>query len=458
MLTEHVFDRVTRVREMNQNSDDPDGEAGAVPWSAVTDVASLPEAALVDHLLELHRAKAWVEGALSAATSVFDAKKAWAADAARSGAGWLAARVDVSATTAKAEVALARELRAMPMVDAAAQVGRLGRAKVVLVAQVRTPELVDIFAEQEEYLVAKVEGLRVDDARRFLRRWQEAARRHVGWRDPDEPTPAAAPRVAVQLAPTFDGRFVLDGETDAEHGAIISSIITAEVDEMFRVGVFGLDDGLTPAERRGQALVQVLLRKGRAGLKNGQIRPSVEVIVDERTMRAEPIVDLADLATRVCEIVDAGPVDRRSVLRFLCEGSAHRLVISAEGEVLDVGFDVRLATRAQRRALRFRHQGCAFPGCSAPASWCDAHHVEPFDLDARTGPTDMANLVLLCRFHHHRVHDAGFSLTLAPDGSVEVRRPDGTSLTPCRGRAPQVEPDEMALLARERVRALRPAA
>ena len=66
--------------------------------------ADLPESELTEHLLELHRLKARVDGALSAATGAFDAKKTWTADGARSGAGWLAARVDLSRKRSASEI------------------------------------------------------------------------------------------------------------------------------------------------------------------------------------------------------------------------------------------------------------------------------------------------------------------------------------------------------------------
>ncbi|MEO7745197.1 MAG: HNH endonuclease signature motif containing protein [Actinomycetota bacterium] len=54
-------------------------------------------------------------------------------------------------------------------------------------------------------------------------------------------------------------------------------------------------------------------------------------------------------------------------------------------------------------ALTVRDAGCAFPGCDAPTSRCDAHHITHW---ADGGPTALANLVLLCRYHHQRVlHD-----------------------------------------------------
>lgn len=65
----------------------------------------------------------------------------------------------------------------------------------------------------------------------------------------------------------------------------------------------------------------------------------------------------------------------------------HRLVITADGEVLGAGKTIRLANRGQRRALRFRHaRHCAFPGCEAPIDWCEAHHVTDYDPDPTTDP------------------------------------------------------------------------
>ena len=97
-------------------------------------------------------------------------------DGARTAAGWLTARVDQTRGRCGADVQLARTLRAMPLVEAAFRAGRIGRAKVDLLAEVRTPEIAELFAEQEAYLVGEVADLRVTDAGRFLRAWQQAAR------------------------------------------------------------------------------------------------------------------------------------------------------------------------------------------------------------------------------------------------------------------------------------------
>lgn len=41
----------------------------------------------------------------------------------------------------------------------------------------------------------------------------------------------------------------------------------------------------------------------------------------------------------------------------------------------------------------------------------------------------MGNLVLLCSFHHHRVHEGGFTIRGSPqDGTLSFYRPDGTRI------------------------------
>ena len=327
--------------------------------------------------------------------------------------------------------------------------------------------MADLFARHEAFLVDEVARLRVDASGRFLRAWQQQARLRCGWTDPDEPVDEHEPRVSVHLSQTHGGRWVLDGEMDAEHGTIIRGAIDAEVDELYRVGVYSATDGLTPAERRGQALAQIVIRSGRGGVRHGRPRPSIEVICDERTLLGAPITDPDeddgdDLASRVCELVDGTPVHPVTLGRLLCGARLHRIVVNARGEVLDVGKDARLANRAQRRALRFGHaRHCGFPGCEAPVEWCEAHHVEEWDPDPDSprGATDMANLVPLCRFHHHQVHEGGFRLTLAPDGEVRVLRPEDDSgrrcpVTPVRPHRRPVDPPPEVLLARRRVREL----
>ena len=69
---------------------------------------------------------------------------------------------------------------------------------------------------------------------------------------------------------------------------------------------------------------------------------------------------------------------------------------SVTGVPLSLG-KTRLATVYQRIALLAMQGVCAWHGCDKPMSELDIHHIIPF-LDG--GPTDIDNLIGLCRQHH----------------------------------------------------------
>ena len=50
------------------------------------------------------------------------------------------------------------------------------------------------------------------------------------------------------------------------------------------------------------------------------------------------------------------------------------MVLGSDSEPLDVGRKTRTIPSAIRRAIEQLYDGCAWPGCHAPLSWCDIHH------------------------------------------------------------------------------------
>ena len=112
------------------------------------------------------------------------------------------------------------------------------------------------------------------------------------------------------------------------------------------------------------------------------------------------------------------------VRRLACDAGLIPLVLGSKGEVLDVGREQRSATDAQRAALIKRDGGCTFPNCTAPPSWCEAHHLIEW---IRGGATDLWNLALLCRHHHRETHSKGHLGTATIHG-VTWTRADGTPI------------------------------
>jgi hypothetical protein len=60
------------------------------------------------------------------------------------------------------------------------------------------------------------------------------------------------------------------------------------------------------------------------------------------------------------------------------------------------------------------YKKCAWPKCGRPAVYRDVHHLRH---KQDGGETSLANLVLVCQFHHDVcIHRKGWQLTLHPDG------------------------------------------
>ncbi|NND75820.1 MAG: HNH endonuclease, partial [Ilumatobacter sp.] len=76
-----------------------------------------------------------------------------------------------------------------------------------------------------------------------------------------------------------------------------------------------------------------------------------------------------------------------------------------------------------RRALRGLYRTCAIPGCSTHYDRCKLHHIIWW---RHGGRTDLANLIPVCVHHHHKIHDAGWNITLGANRELTLTLPDGT--------------------------------
>jgi hypothetical protein len=103
-----------------------------------------------------------------------------------------------------------------------------------------------------------------------------------------------------------------------------------------------------------------------------------------------------------------------------CNAGLVPAVLGTNSAVLDLGMTSRLFSRHQRLALALRDHGCVFPGCTRPAKWSEAHHIQPW---SQHGPTDLSNGCLLCSFHHHLIHQGEWQVVTAADGIPEIIPP-----------------------------------
>lgn len=115
------------------------------------------------------------------------------------------------------------------------------------------------------------------------------------------------------------------------------------------------------------------------------------------------------------------PLPRAAIDQRICDTGTLRVTVDASGDPLNVGRESRLFTAAQRVALVARDGGCRWPGCVRDASYCEAHHIDPY---SEGGRTDIDRGILLCRFHHMHLHHQKWRIEREGKGDFILRGPN----------------------------------
>ena len=140
----------------------------------------------------------------------------------------------------------------------------------------------------------------------------------------------------------------------------------------------------------------------------GSARPDVQlqVMIEYDALRGR---------TDAAGITDAGTELAPEIVRKLaCDAEIIPIMLNAPGGSADIGRARRTVPARLRRALIARDRHCVWPGCKAPPSRCDSHHIWHW---MHGGPTNLANLALLCHKHHHQLHTDHLTIEHNPDGT-----------------------------------------
>jgi hypothetical protein len=295
---------------------------------------------------------------------------------------WLMALSGEPASVCRSKIAVAEALADMPETRTAFTAGDLSesRVKVLAQAQALCPEQ---FARDEAQLVAQVASASSQEVPKVLAQWKQDT-------DPVSAEAEAESRYrmrALHLSKDWSGMLRLSGLLDPGSGLILRSAIRALADPA------NLDpqDTRTPAQCQADALVEVC-RQHLQG-SNGKRRPPQVLVTIPWNMLQEGrgIVD-----------TEAGPIGANTARRLCCDATVSRVLLDPESVPIELGRATRVVPVSLRRLLELRDQGCTWPGCGRPASWCDAHHLTHW---ANGGNTDPANLRLLCSHHHTLAHE-----------------------------------------------------
>jgi Domain of unknown function (DUF222)/HNH endonuclease len=130
-----------------------------------------------------------------------------------------------------------------------------------------------------------------------------------------------------------------------------------------------------------------------------------------------------------------GPLLSDAERRYLTCDATCEVWFQRHGEVIGAGRATRLISRRLRRALEYRQGMCAVPGCGATRG-LHAHHIRHWE---DGGPTELANLVLLCPYHH-RLHHRGVISVTGPPSALIITDNAGRLLNPGSLARPPTQP------------------
>jgi 5-methylcytosine-specific restriction endonuclease McrA len=235
-----------------------------------------------------------------------------------------------------------------------------------------------------------------------------------------------------------EGMLAVRGRLCPEEGALFRRALEAMREEQYRMNRSAGFEGEAPAageedvrpdptadadDPRGAARADALVGLAESYLATGPLSGDHYQVVVHAD--ADMLVD--DGGGR-CHLEGGPGLSAATLGRLVCESSLVWLCEDRDGNPVAISDKTQDIPASVRRAVRARDKGCVFPTgaggcCGVPAEFSHVHHVVHRE---HGGSHTTGNCWTLCRFHHRLVHEGGFAMTLVGDGSLEVRRPDGT--------------------------------
>jgi len=373
---------------------------------------------------------------------IFDEKRYWEELGLCSCANWLNFKCGIGMNAAREKVRVAHALADLPKIGMAFEKGVLSYSKVRAMTRIAD-------SSNEDYLLMIAHHGTAHHVEKLVSKFRSVKKLNAQ----DDVGEASSGDITVNRELTHyydhDGCLVIKARLPAEQGALIVKALEMAMDWEFadsepvgaRLARDNHDHDVYPkgtwtalasdepiandpspiAARRADALAEIaetyLNNSESSGSTADRYQVVVHVPVGARPARDNSHDDVGASSWRDTDHahIEHGPhVTAVTSQRIACDCSIVGIKEGENGEPLSIGRRSRTIPPPMRRALRARDGGCRFPGCTN-TRFVDGHHIKHW---ADGGETSLDNLILLCRHHHHLVHEGGFTCERKADGEI----------------------------------------
>ena len=355
--------------------------------AAAGEVAGIDAAGLCGEVVVLEELRRVIDVAEGARLAELDKRDATATGHGLVTHRWLAREAKLPAGVARDRVKVGVALRdRFDRLGDAVEDGKISWEHAKAIVSAANPRVLDDLVDLQDGLVELADAT-------VFERWRREISGIVTLIDADgghDPT-GDDPRTKLSHSAILDGALDVRATLVGDDAATFATTIETVTDELYRRAVHDHEtcpdlEIPTQAALRAKALVEVCRRAMARDIADTR-PPRPELILV--THASDPLADVA----------------------------------TVDGAVLVQDGTRRFATAAQRRALAIRDGGCVFPGCDAPLSWVEAHHINPHH---RGGDTDTDEMANACGWHHHHVaHGQGWTMGITADGWTWFTSPSG---------------------------------
>jgi len=403
---------------------------GAGSWSLDDDPSHLDDAELLSVVGALDRAQHELDATLLAVVGELEARGTTFSECGLRTSSWLGAEHGLPRPVATRVTAVARAARStLDQLVPAVGDGRITLHHAAVLTRLATPRVAPVVQACQGELIDLARGVRFEQ-------WSREVQALVAAADPDGGHRPDGGRDRARIRDGLGDSLHLDATF---HGGTARQVRAAVDDELERR--YRRHRELAN-ERSGHVIpshaelvaesIAELLRRGTAS-RPGARPPVTDAVVVIHA--GDPLAPDGSLGrTAVGTTADGVRLQDDTVRQLLCDAVLHPVIVDALGVPLDLGRSVRAFSPAQRRAALVRDGGCVHPGCDAPPTWTQLHHLDEVRLG---GATDVRRSATLCPTHHAVWHAPGWSARLRDDGFLDLTTPTGRRMTSQRhGRPP----------------------